>query len=86
MSTHTTLAIAGNTLAPAFAEIKHLGYRLKFDRSLNMLVATNEINKFIATDPISLLGLIKLSELRGMKPVSSDDEINDWLLFDSENT
>jgi hypothetical protein len=84
MTSQETLVQAGNTLPLAFAEIKRLGFQIVYVKSINMLRAFNHNKAFLADDPLSLLGLIKLSELRGMKPQSNDNEIAEWLDFDKE--
>ncbi|QDT36320.1 hypothetical protein [Stratiformator vulcanicus] len=72
----TTIATAGNTTVPACLAIRQLGYDLKFPSGDTCLCeAEGPLGRFIAEDPVTLLGLIKLRETRGEDWMASDAEI-----------
>jgi hypothetical protein len=66
------ITTAGNVLIPAIKLIKELGYQLKFEN--NCFTAERNDDIFTAEDPIYLLGLIKLIEIRGENWRVDDDE------------
>lgn len=65
---------AGNTVVPAIAVLQELGYRL--EQVDGMLVATAGRCRFVAEDPVAILGLVKLAELRGREWRADDAEID----------
>ena len=56
------LTHAGDTLVPAILALESSGYTVTQDGT--RLVATTRNARFCAEDPVSLLGLVRLAELR----------------------
>jgi len=79
MKRKPTIATAGNTLAPALAAIKSCGYTVATDDDTGLLRAENEAERFLAEDPVALLGLIRMREIRGDDWKATDDEIDAFL-------
>jgi hypothetical protein len=80
MNRRITLAAAGNTLAPALAVLRELGYAVsRHESEERLLRAENQTCVFLADDPLLLLGLVKLYEVRGEKWRPSDAEVDDLL-------
>lgn len=70
------IAQAGNTVAPAILALEQIG--LTVTQSGDYLVAVLGNARFVADDPVALLGLVKLVELR--RPwAASDTELDDVL-------
>ncbi|WP_198949900.1 hypothetical protein [Kineosporia sp. A_224] len=70
------VAQAGNTVVPAILALEQIG--LTVTRSGDDLVAVLGNARFVAEDPVALLGLVKLVELR--RPwAASDAEIDEVL-------
>lgn len=68
------LSEAGNTLAPAILALEAIGYVVTQKNELLFATAGNA--RFAAEDPVALLGLVRLAELR--RPWrASDTEIDD---------
>ena len=67
------IAAAGNTVVPAVLALESLGYTVVVDGSL--VVATTDTERFVADDPITVLGLVKLIETRSWDWKASDEEI-----------
>ena len=70
------LAAAANVLTPAYLAIVSKGYSVS--RVGDDIVAERESDRFVAEDPIQLLGLIALIEIRGEAWQATDDEIEDF--------
>lgn len=71
------LASAGNVLVPAYLSVEQKGYTInKLDD--NLLSARNENAEFIAEDPLYLLGLISIYEIRGKNWKATDKEIDEY--------
>jgi len=80
MQVRTTLTSAGNTLAPALASLKALGYEVSRDTSGQRLYrAENAVCSLSAEDPLLLLGLAKLYEVRGENWHPTDSEVSAFL-------
>jgi len=76
---------APNTLAPVLAVIESLGFRVwhEFDRpGVKVYCAENGQFSVSAYDPIALLGLIRMLELRGDKWMPSNPEVERYLQFE----
>jgi hypothetical protein len=69
------LLAAGNTMIPAILLIRELGYILTVNQEKNEFYAEKDGNSFEADDPVMLLGLIKLYEVKGENWRASDEEI-----------
>jgi hypothetical protein len=88
MSDKLHIVTAGNVLAPAFALLQSLGYRVTHVTSANgkrstFLQAENDHFRLIAEDPIYLLGLVKLAECRGASWAPTTEEVETFLRFDN---
>ena len=70
------IAQAGNTVVPAILALEHLGFTVTQNERL--FAASAEGSRFVAEDPVALLGLIKLAETR--RPWSANDEEIDDVL------
>jgi hypothetical protein len=64
---------AANTMAPAYLAILSKGFAVT--TSGDMMVAEKGQYRFVADEPLSLLGLIALVEVRGEGWQANDDEI-----------
>jgi hypothetical protein len=75
----TTIADAGNVLVPAYLALIQKGYSVSHEKlgseKKELWIAENSSNRFVAEDPLLLLGLISLYETRGEKWQASDNEI-----------
>ena len=70
------IAQAGNTVVPAILTLERLGFTVS--QHNGSFAASAEGSRFVAEDPVALLGLIKLAEAR--RPWrASDAEIDDVL-------
>lgn len=72
------LAIAGNTLVPAILALERAGFVVSVNEE-RLFVAARAEDVFIADSPESVLGLIKLVELRGQAWTATDAEIEDTI-------
>lgn len=85
MTARPVIATAGNVLAPALAALHALGYAVsRVPESPSLLRAESAEVTLIAEDPLLLLGLAKLFELRGADWQASNAELETWLAFDKE--
>src|SRR5262245_54935130 len=79
----TTIADAGNVLVPAYLVIIQKGYSVAHEKlgyeEEELWIAENPSNRFVAEDPLHLLGLITLYETRGEEWEASDNEIEAFL-------
>ncbi len=69
------LFAAGNTVAPAIQTLKSLGYKVTLSDGLQLLTAEKGGNSFVADDPVTVLGLIKMHEVRGADWQVPDEEL-----------
>ena len=69
------LEAAGNTVVPAILLIRQMGYTFTFDKEKSHCLAEKDGISFGAEDPVMVLGLIKLFEMKGENWRASDDEI-----------
>lgn len=74
------IASASNTLAPAIVVLESLGFSIKVKGKL--LVAVRGEDEYVAEDPLLLLGLVKLIEVRGWKWGISDEKELDRIFRD----
>jgi hypothetical protein len=74
------ISAAANVVVPAYLAILSKGYKIAPGGVQNGLVATRGDDSFLADDPITLLGLIAMAELRGARWHASDQEIDDYLM------
>jgi hypothetical protein len=79
----TMIADAGNVLVPAYLALIQKGYSVSCEKlgseEEDLWIAENSSNRFVAEDPLLLLGLITLYEIRGEKWQASDNEIEAFL-------
>jgi hypothetical protein len=79
----TIIATAGNTLAPALAVLKNLGFIVSRQKDgMAALQAENDQFSLTAEDPLQLLGLACLALHRGVSWRPTDAEINELLRLD----
>ena len=71
------LASAANVDTPAYLTLLSKGYALKLQGSL--WIAEKGEDSFIGDNPIELLGLISLAEVRGENWRASDEEIQQFM-------
>lgn len=72
---------AGNVLVPAYLALLQKGYRVtrkpvRRSDDCESWHASKAGNRFMAEDPLSLLGIVALYETRGACWKASDDEID----------
>jgi hypothetical protein len=65
---------AGNTVVPALLALETLGFEASLEDGL--VVATSENGRFVAADPVAVLGLVKLVETRSWDWKASDERID----------
>ena len=68
------LAQAGNTVVPAILAIESLGFEVAAVG--DGLIAHRGDEEYVADDPVALLGLIRLVEVRSWTWYASDEEID----------
>ncbi|QQP97777.1 hypothetical protein [Lysobacter enzymogenes] len=72
--------MANNTLAPAAAALLQQGYELEGHPTLpGWWLARKGEHSFLAENPVELLGLIAMVQLRGEDWAATDREIADFL-------
>jgi hypothetical protein len=71
------IAQGGSTVVPAILVLESLGYTLTIDEDL--MVASSTDTTLVADDPVALLGLLKLVEVRTWAWTASDAEIDETL-------
>ena len=82
----TRILSAGNTLAPALAVLKELGFVVSREGDGQaMYVARRKDCVLGAEDPLSLLGLAKLYEARGSAWQPSESEVSEFLLLETRS-
>lgn len=82
MSKRTVIASAGNVLPAALAALRTLGYVVTRTSDERLCKAENENLTLVAEDPLLLLGLAKLHEVRGERLLPIDIEVDAFLSFD----
>lgn len=68
------ISLAANTMTPAYLAILSKGFVVT--TSGDMMIAEKGQNRFVAEEPVSLLGLIALVEVRGEEWQADDHEID----------
>jgi hypothetical protein len=79
-----TLADAANTLIPAYLALRQRGLSVHRQPSsacdqVSHWVAEDAGHRFVAEDPLTLLGLVALHETRGLEWQASDEEVDRFL-------
>jgi len=85
MHNRLTIATGGNVLPAALAALNELGYEVTLMSDGVLCKAENANNTFLAEDPLLLLGLIKLHEIRGDAWQPTGSEVDAFLKFDAPN-
>ena len=76
------IAAAGNTVVPALLALEKLGFNVSVGRDgggRDLFEATRGDESYLAEDPVSVLGLVKLIEMRSWEWRPSDLEIDEVL-------
>ena len=83
MKERTVIASAGNTMAPALAVLQSMGYSVSRDATGPALYrAENQHCVLIAADPLLLLGLAQMYEIRGSSWQPTDEEVSALLALE----
>jgi hypothetical protein len=69
-----TLAAAGNTVVPALLALEQQGWDLERSPESEWIASRNS-RRIVADDPVQLLGLVAMRELRGRAWQASDNQI-----------
>jgi hypothetical protein len=71
------IAAAGNTVVPALLALERLGFTVSIERSgdVEEVSATRGGESYLAEDPVAVLGLVKLIEVRGWDWRPTDAEL-----------
>ena len=86
MTDRITISAAGNTLAPALAVARALGYEVTREPAgLRRYKAVNSRCELFAEDPLQILGLIQLFESRGTSWHPSDAEVSAFLVLEDQS-
>jgi hypothetical protein len=76
------LASAGNVEVPAYLTIRDRGYEVTsttdYDHT-ETWIAESDQARFVAENPLSLLGLIAVFEARGKNWLANDDQIEEFV-------
>lgn len=67
------IAQAGDTVVPAILALEEMG--MIVDVQADQVVASSAVGRFIAEDPVAVLGLVRLLELRGAEWMAKDEDI-----------
>jgi hypothetical protein len=71
------IAAAGNTVAPALLALETLGFRVELsDDEPTTCTATRADERYVASDPVTVLGLVRLVDIRGWDWAPSDAEFH----------
>ncbi|HEX3656649.1 MAG TPA: hypothetical protein VHV55_12610 [Pirellulales bacterium] len=73
------IGAAGNTLVPAVLTLESMGYRIGWERHDDQREdwhADGPLGHFWGDDPLELLGLITMRELRGVNWKATDEQID----------
>jgi len=71
------ISSVANTMTPAYLAILSKGFTVTAGGDL--MVAEKGSHRFVAEEPVSLLGLIALVEVRGWEWQAHDDEIDAFM-------
>jgi hypothetical protein len=69
-----SISPSGSTVVPAILALEALGFRVTFHAESGECLATRGDESYSAEDPVWVLGLVKLAEVRG----------RDWAVTDAE--
>jgi hypothetical protein len=84
MDSKAVIANAANVIVPAYLALQQKGYSVSCGNSSTadgeeVWCAENFSHRFIAEDPVTLLGLVAIYETRGEEWKASDEEIEEFL-------
>ena len=82
MNERIHLSAAGNTLAPALAVLRRMGYVVSRDG--DGYRAERAARQLLADDPLALLGLAALLDERGASWQPTDEEVDALLKLESK--
>jgi len=88
MESKETIAVAGNIEVPCYLVIKQLGYSIEMqikEEKEELWIAEKLDIRFIASNPVELLGMIYMREIRGSSWKANDEEIEAYLSKYYEN-
>jgi hypothetical protein len=73
------IATAGNTVVPALLVLESLGFSISVESmdDCQFFRATRGEEDYLAEDPVAVLGLVKLIEVRGWAWQPDDQDIDD---------
>ncbi len=80
----TRIVSAGNVLPAALASLRALGFVVTAADDGRLLRAEGPSCTFLAEDPLALLGLVRLLELRGSDWRPTVEEIEAYLVLDEQ--
>ena len=69
----------GNTEVPAYLALQQRGYAVTWSEDGGYWIATSDNCVFSADNPVSLLGIAALYEIRGQEWKASDEEIDGFI-------
>jgi hypothetical protein len=79
MTGQKKIIAAGNTVVPAILELEHLGFAISAPARGEIFTATRGDETYSADDPVTVLGLVRLIELRNWEWGATDSEIESTL-------
>lgn len=83
MSSKPTIANAGNVVVPAYLALRSKGYSMHRERHNDgreeTWFAESDSIRFVAEDPVTLLGLVAMAESRGNDWKATDQQIEAFL-------
>ena len=79
MTTHKRIIAAANTVAPPILELERLGFVISAPEAGETFIATRGNETYSADDPVTVLGLVRLVELRTWEWGATDAEIESVL-------
>ena len=84
MNSKPTNASAANVIVPAYLALQQKGYHVWCEGSADVSgedtwYAENSCCRFVAEDPVTLLGLVAMYETRGDDWTASDQQIDEFL-------
>jgi hypothetical protein len=75
------LAAAGNTVVPALLALEELGFAVTVNPGPegSRCSAKRGSDEYVADDPVTVLGLVKLAEMKGSGWRASDQDVDNTL-------